>query len=178
MMEGKVKSQRLNQCLLHLFSSFHTSVPETSGIFHPELFMCSNMYSHIYSHNFSTLKKKNIYLFGCLGSQLQHMEFLLHRVAAFIVARRLQRAQASVVVVCGFSCPMACEIFPDQRLNLCPLYCKAYSQPLDHHRSPCLLLLICCFIYLLVMSPLSGIMCCEFFILICGLPFLSFNDDF
>ena len=37
------------------------------------------------------------------------------------------RAQAvghtgSVVVVWGLSCPAACEIFPDQGLNLCPLH--------------------------------------------------------
>ena len=63
---------------------------------------------------------KNIYLFGCIRSQLCH-------IGSFTVAHRLQRAQASVVVVCEFSCSMACEIFPDHRLNLCPLYCKAYS---------------------------------------------------
>ena len=36
-------------------------------------------------------------------------------------------AQASVVVAHGVSCSMACVIFPDQGLNLCPLHCKADS---------------------------------------------------
>ena len=31
---------------------------------------------------------------------------------------------------------MACGIFPNQGLNLCPLHCKADSLPLDHQRSP------------------------------------------
>ena len=33
-----------------------------------------------------------------------------------------RRAQASVVVVHGLSCPEACGIFLDQRSNLCPLH--------------------------------------------------------
>ena len=34
------------------------------------------------------------------------------------------------------SCSTACEIFPDQVLNLCPLHQQVDSQPLDHQGSP------------------------------------------
>ena len=42
----------------------------------------------------------------------------------------------SVVVVHGLRCSTACEIFPDQGLNLCPLHLQADSLPLDHQGSP------------------------------------------
>ena len=41
----------------------------------------------------------------------------------------------SVVVVPGLSCPVACEILPDQGSNLCPPHWQADSQPLDHQGS-------------------------------------------
>ena len=41
----------------------------------------------------------------------------------------------SVVVTHWLSCSEACGIFPDQGLNLCPLCCKANSQPLEHQGS-------------------------------------------
>ena len=36
----------------------------------------------------------------------------------------------------GFSCSHTCGIFPDQRLNLCPLYWQVDSHPLYHQGSP------------------------------------------
>ena len=43
----------------------------------------------------------------------------------------------SIVVVLRLSCPTACGIvpFPDQGLNLCPLYWQVDSLPLDHQGS-------------------------------------------
>ena len=40
------------------------------------------------------------------------------------------------LVVGRLSCPMACGILPDKRLNLCPLHWQADSLPLDHQESP------------------------------------------
>ena len=34
----------------------------------------------------------------------------------------------SVVVARGLSCPVACGVFPDQGLNLCPLHWQADSE--------------------------------------------------
>ena len=48
----------------------------------------------------------------------------------------------SVVVEHGLSCFVACGIFPDQGLNLCPLHWQADSYPLYHQGSPMLLLLL------------------------------------
>ena len=48
-------------------------------------------------------------------------------VASLVVEHRLKGMQASVVVVHGLDCPMACGIFPDQGLNLCPLHWQADS---------------------------------------------------
>ena len=48
----------------------------------------------------------------------------------------LQVWRASVVVVQGLSCPMACGILLDQGSNLCPLHWEADSYPLYHQGSP------------------------------------------
>ena len=40
------------------------------------------------------------------------------------------------VVALGLIYPKACEIFPDQRLNLCPLHWQVDSYPLRHQGSP------------------------------------------
>ena len=37
----------------------------------------------------------------------------------------------------GLSCPAACGILPDRRLNPCSLHWQAESQPLDHQGGPC-----------------------------------------
>ena len=42
----------------------------------------------------------------------------------------------SVVVVHRLSCSAACEIFPDQELNPCPLHWQADSRLLCHQRGP------------------------------------------
>ena len=46
------------------------------------------------------------------------------------------RRAGSVVVAHGCSCSTACEIFPDQGSNPCPLHWQADSQPLRHQGSP------------------------------------------
>ena len=48
------------------------------------------------------------------------------------------RRAGSVVVAYGPSCSVACEIFPDQGSNPCPLHWQADSQPLRHQGSPTL----------------------------------------
>ena len=45
-------------------------------------------------------------------------------------------SQASVVAAQGLSCSTACRIFPDQRVNLCPLRWQVDSKPLNHQWSP------------------------------------------
>ena len=45
------------------------------------------------------------------------------------------RRAGSVIVVHGPSCSAACEIFPDQGSNPCPLHWQADSQPLHHQGS-------------------------------------------
>src|SRR5699024_7625791 len=45
-------------------------------------------------------------------------------------------ACASIAVAPGLSCSEACETFPDQGWNLCPLPWQADSCPLDYQRSP------------------------------------------
>ena len=54
------------------------------------------------------------------------------------------RRAGSVVVAHGPTRSAACEIFPDQGSNPCPLRWQADSQPLRHQGSPmCLLLQMC-----------------------------------
>ena len=43
----------------------------------------------------------------------------------------------SVFVAHGLSCSVACGIFLDQELNLCPLHWQVDSCPLYHQESPC-----------------------------------------
>ena len=57
-------------------------------------------------------------LFSC------HM-WASHCLASVVVEHRLLGALSSMLVVCGFSCPSVCGIFPDLGLNLCPLYWQA-----------------------------------------------------
>ena len=46
------------------------------------------------------------------------------------------RRAGSVIVAHRPSCSAACEIFPDQGSNPCPLHWQADSQPLRHQGSP------------------------------------------
>ena len=46
------------------------------------------------------------------------------------------RHAGSVVVAHGPSCSAACDFFPDQGSNPCPLHWQADSQPLRHQGSP------------------------------------------
>ena len=60
------------------------------------------------------------------GSFLDVVHELLIAVASLVAEHGLLRA-GSVVVACGFSCPVTCGIFPDQGSKPCPLHCKANS---------------------------------------------------
>ena len=55
-------------------------------------------------------------------------------VVSLVVEHGLYSVQSSIVAP-GLSCLVACEIFPDQGLNLCPLHRQADSYPLDHKGS-------------------------------------------
>ena len=59
---------------------------------------------------------------GSRGYSLVSVHGLLIAVASLVVEHVLWVTRALVVVAHGLSCPMACEIFPDQRMNLCPLH--------------------------------------------------------
>ena len=48
-------------------------------------------------------------------------------VASLVAEHELSDARASVVVVHGLSCFMACGIFPDEGLNSCLLHWQANS---------------------------------------------------
>ena len=48
-------------------------------------------------------------------------------VASPVAEHRLQGMWASVIVARGLTCPVACEIFPDQGSNPCPLHWQADS---------------------------------------------------
>ena len=52
---------------------------------------------------------------------LAAMRRLLTEVASLVAEHKLQ-GTGLVVAVHGLSCPVACEIFPDQGSNLCPLH--------------------------------------------------------
>ena len=56
-------------------------------------------------------------------------------VVSLVVEHGLYSVQASIVVAPGLCCLVACEIFPDQGSNLCPLHRQADSYPLDHKGS-------------------------------------------
>ena len=59
---------------------------------------------------------------SCFFKKILFIYFWLNWVDSLIAVQRLQGTQASVVVACRFSCPKACRIFPDQRLNPYPLH--------------------------------------------------------
>ena len=63
----------------------------------------------------------------CVGSRLPWFQELCHR-SSLVMSRALERR--SLVVACGLQLPTACGIFSDQKLNQCPLHCKADSYPL------------------------------------------------
>ena len=70
----------------------------------------------------------------CEGSRAHRLQ-QLWCAGLVVVAHRLQ-STSSVVVAHGFSCSVACGIFPDQGSNPFPLHWQADSQPLHHQGSP------------------------------------------
>ena len=93
--------------------------------------------------------KNNFINFDCTGSSLLHAGFvqlqctgfslpwllLLQSTGFSSVARGLW-SSGSGVEACALSGPEARGIFREQGANLCILYCRADSQPLDHQVSP------------------------------------------
>ena len=87
------------------------------------------MYSFIYFSS-SLLHKGFIYLFFIFiaakrlslvavngGRSLVEVHWLLTAVVSLVAENGLQGAQASVVVVPGLSCSMACRILPEEESN-------------------------------------------------------------
>lgn len=63
----------------------------------------------------------------------------VHRFLTAVASRLfswLQSSTASVVVVLGLTCPVACGILPDRGSNLCPLHWQTDASPLGHQGSP------------------------------------------
>ena len=93
---------------------------------------------------------------------------LLISVASLVAESRFEVCRLSVVAACGvyspdsvvvvhrLSCSMACDIFPDQGSNLCPLHWQADSHPLYHKRSP-LNVWICLYVSFLLISIFSSL---------------------
>ena len=75
----------------------------------------------------------------------------------------------SVAAARRLSCPEGCEIFPDQWLNVCPLYCKADSYPLGHQGSTAVTLFLFCSSPLRIAMPL----CFSYFLI----TLLIFSPD-
>ena len=57
-------------------------------------------------------------------------------IGFFCCGARVLGHAGSVVAAHGLSCPLACGIFSDQKLNLYPFHWKEDSQPLEHEGSP------------------------------------------
>ena len=93
-------------------------------------------------HSAYKLNKQGVFVAVCRlslveasrGYSLVAVPGLLIVVASLVAELGLQGAWASVAVVHGLSCPVACGIFPDWELNPCPPALD--SQPLDHQGSP------------------------------------------
>ena len=71
---------------------------------------------------------------SCWSGLLAHGLQQLQQLSSVVVCQGLQTT--GLVVVHRSSCPVACRIFQDQRLNLCFLHWQVDSQPLDHQGSP------------------------------------------
>ena len=123
------------KCRFHVFlPSCHESLKDYGVyILHKKL---SISYIYIYFFFF------NLFLFGCIGSLLLCAGFLQLRRAGATLPCGAQAShcggfsccgawalgmRASVVVAHRLSCSLACEIFPDQGLNLCPLHWQVNS---------------------------------------------------
>ena len=86
----------------------------------------------IYSQPFLTGFKKSVYLFGCFGSWLRHVE---RSLGAWAHSSRGMQAQGLSGLGLGGPQPVGSQ-FPEQGSDSCPLHCTVGSQPLDHEGSP------------------------------------------
>ena len=85
---------------------------------------------------FLIIKKVFLFIYFWLLWVCIAMCRLLSVVASLVADHGLQGEWTSIVVAHRLSCPVACRIFPNQGLNMCPLHWQANSQPLDHQESP------------------------------------------
>ena len=69
------------------------------------------------------------------GPSLAVVHGLLRVVASLVAGRGLSSTGLGAEVY-GFSCPAACEIFPDQGSNSCLLHRQADSSPFSHQGCP------------------------------------------
>ena len=69
--------------------------------------------------------------FSCCGAQPSVVA-----THGFTSCRSGFQSTGSVVVVHGFSCSVACGVFPDQGSNPCPLHWQVDTYPLHHQGSP------------------------------------------
>lgn len=74
------------------------------------------------------------FLLQSTGSR--HVGFSRHIAEGSAVVGLGLESTGSVVVAHGLCCSRASGLFPDQRLNLCPLHWLVDSSPLYHQRSP------------------------------------------
>ena len=101
------------KCLSKSFAHFETRLWDFLDMYTPLCsFICLLCWVFVAVHGLSLLSERGLLLWGffCGGAQ------------ALCV-------QASVVVALGLSCSLACGLFPDQGLNLCPLNWQADSYP-------------------------------------------------
>ena len=79
----------------------------------------------------------------CISFWLSLVIFAVDSLSLFADTRGYSLVVLSLeVVVHGFCCPAACEIFLDQGSKQCPLYWQTDPQPLNHHGS----LIMLCFV--------------------------------
>ena len=74
--------------------------------------------------------------FSCCGAQALGSQASVVATHGFTSCRSGFQSTGSVFVLQGFSCSIACGIFPDQGLNPCPLHWQVDAYPLHHQGSP------------------------------------------
>ena len=90
--------------------------------------------------------QRRLVLLWSLDSRVHRLQQLWPR-GSLVVVQGPQSAKASVIMAHGLSSSKACEIFPDQRSNPCPLHWQADSYPLCHQGTPA-----CRFFFLIIMA--------------------------
>ena len=73
--------------------------------------------------------------FSCCRAHRAHRFQQLWHMRSGVAAPGLQ-SRGPIVMVRGLSCSVACEIFPNQGMNLCLLHWQVDSSPVSHQGSP------------------------------------------